>query len=339
LFDRDTLTVSPALNEAWKSIDAEIRFHSTGESFPGRSFEHSPFQECLFEGRLADEIVDESALKQMTISHQQFVRQFNLQLDKPYYAILQADGDRMGAIIQACLGASQNEQAHIALSFALSRFSNTVKDIVAQHAGVTVYSGGDDVLALLPVQTAIACATAVQHAFVAAIQPMLDTYNLELQPSVSVGLVIAHHMDPMSDVLQQVRRTEQTAKIKRSSLALTVSKRSGGNVTITGEWSSGIVARLNTLVESFRNGQLPHGYAYELRAMVSKLYAENTDDATTASILKLESERILKRKNTADGKAAPIQQMMMMYQSIAANSERERSKEWINELIVAREIA
>ena len=339
LYNAETNTLDATFDDAWRAIDAEIHFHSTGESIEGRTYTRSPYKECLFASRLGDEIVDDHLVKQIALSHASFTRTFNLKLDKPYYAILQADGDRMGALIQECLHVVADERAHVAFSTALSQFSAAVQTVVARYVGVMVYSGGDDVLALLPVQTAIPCAAAIQHAFVAAIQPVVQTYGLGTAPSVSVGVVVAHHMDPMSDVLQLVRQTESSAKKERSSLAVAVSKRSGGVVAITGTWGSGIVARLTTLINDFASGVLPHGYAYELRALVDTLYRENTDDATTAVILALESERILKRKSTASGSAAPVAHLSGLRASIPIHNERDRTTEWVNELIVAREIA
>ena len=72
----------------------------------------------------------------------------------PYYAILRADGDRMGRVIDN--QAEQGEKQHQALSKALNIFAGSVRGIVEEkYQGALVYAGGDDVLALMPLHTVL----------------------------------------------------------------------------------------------------------------------------------------------------------------------------------------
>ena len=72
----------------------------------------------------------------------------------PYYAILVADGDGMGEIIKK----QKTPSAHRVLSKALDGFARSARSIVEEHDGRLIYSGGDDVLAFLPLHQAIECA-------------------------------------------------------------------------------------------------------------------------------------------------------------------------------------
>jgi CRISPR-associated protein Cmr2 len=57
---------------------------------------------------------------------------------------------------------------HAAISEALTNFAIRITHgIVAKHRGELIYSGGDDLLALLPTQTAIACASELEKALIA----------------------------------------------------------------------------------------------------------------------------------------------------------------------------
>ena len=67
-----------------------------------------------------------------------------------FYALLLADGDRMGDLVGRLDGLS--------VSRALASFTGKVTGIVEGHHGVTVYAGGDDVLAMLPAAGALQCA-------------------------------------------------------------------------------------------------------------------------------------------------------------------------------------
>ncbi len=102
----------------------------------------------------------------------------------PYYALLQADGDGMGEVIDA--QAEHGEQQHRLFSQALSRFAEQARGIVEGHQGTLVYAGGDDVLAFLPLHTVLQCARDLKTAFHNALQGFADQHDRP--PTLSVGV-------------------------------------------------------------------------------------------------------------------------------------------------------
>lgn len=86
-----------------------------------------------------------------------------LEIGEPpaYYAVLAADGDRMGELI----GQANSVAEHQQLSDRLVTFASESTIIVKRHQGVLVYSGGDDVLAFVPLDTAVSCADNLRRAF------------------------------------------------------------------------------------------------------------------------------------------------------------------------------
>ena len=54
---------------------------------------------------------------------------------------------------------------HREISQALAGFASDANDIVKNHVGAPVYTGGDDVLAFMPLHTVLACAKASQRSF------------------------------------------------------------------------------------------------------------------------------------------------------------------------------
>lgn len=64
----------------------------------------------------------------------------------PFYAILLMDGDSLGQLLQT------DPQAPPKISRALNVFTDKVAEIVDRHSGLLIYAGGDDVLALLPLE-------------------------------------------------------------------------------------------------------------------------------------------------------------------------------------------
>jgi CRISPR-associated protein Cmr2 len=138
-----------------------------------------------------------------------------------YYAILVADGDRMGAAIDAL----QSEDAHRRFSRQVDQFAQNAERIVRAYDGHLVYCGGDDVLALLPANRALACARKLHGEFVSCMQPVMPS---GVSPSLSAGIAIVHVMDNLQVALGWARETEQYAKQTRNAVAVARYPRSGG---------------------------------------------------------------------------------------------------------------
>jgi len=107
-----------------------------------------------------------------------------------YYALVLADGDHLGELVKTLGGAT--------VSRALASFTARVRDIVRDHHGVAVYAGGDDVLALLPIQRALDCAQALEQAFRQAFEDKPAT--------LSAAVVFAHARSPLGRVLAEAHR-------------------------------------------------------------------------------------------------------------------------------------
>jgi len=195
-----------------------------------------------------------------------FLRSLGVSRPPIYYALLQADGDRMGQAIQR-LGQSAGMAGHRRLAQALEQFAIGCQPIVEGHAGSLIYAGGDDVLALLPLHTAASCADALRKAFVDALASAVETLPAAERPTLSVGLAIAHHLEPMSFVRELAQRAERLAKQERDSLAVIVSKRSGGDVERSARWSAGLVERLHGWCQLLGAEELPDGIAFELEEL------------------------------------------------------------------------
>ena len=106
-----------------------------------------------------------------------------------FHALLFADGDRLGELL-AKLGGDT-------VSKALRVFTSGVPEVVEKHDGMTVYAGGDDVLAMLPAPNALACAQALSDAYRNA---FADT-DAKDEATLSAASVFAHIRLPLSYVL------------------------------------------------------------------------------------------------------------------------------------------
>jgi CRISPR-associated protein Cmr2 len=261
----------------------------------------------LYESRLTDWIPtgkDQNAIRE-ELNKIWKASQLGESRPSPYYALLRADGDSMGEVINA----QKEEGKHRELSEALSKFAGEVKKIVeTEHNGLLIYAGGDDVLAYLPVNQALSCATTLEKKFKNAFREDPSDENSPMKfmaddkttsPTLSVGIVIAHHLDPLADVLKLAKEAESTAKkdvAGKNGLAVTLSKRSGIDRTVVAKFKE-LYDRLIELKKLFDSKLISGGTAYELQELHRTLSGTSIPPE---GIIK-ETLRILERKKESDG--------------------------------------
>lgn len=264
----------------------------------------------LFEGRLPDlfeEVADagkaKEGLQRARRALADFLKKLGVSTPLPYYAILVADGDRMGKAIER----QDSFEKHRNLSQQLARFAGSVRTIVEnKFGGELVYSGGDDVLAFVPLHRAVECARQLAETF----QRHLSDFPVNEQgetPTLSAGIGISHFMDPLRGALELAREAEKVAKRERNSLAIIVDKRSGSRVEVAGVWGT-LDRRLKDYVSLHRGDDVPDGAAYELQELGRLLTgAEGAEREDLEKLVRKEAERILRRKQPAHGEAPEIE--------------------------------
>lgn len=314
----------------------------------------------LFENRLID-LPFENEKKQLSQAKKALKEFKNAAFGKetvkplPYYALLLADGDRMGTVIDN----QENKEDHKKLSKALSDFAGNCKKIVEENNGCLIYSGGDDVLAFLPLHTILDCAKELSIAFaekLSANPKFVDKENNH--PTLSVGVAIYHHTEPLQDALATMRRAEKEAKsVKgKNALAIILSKRSGVDTTIKGSWKKdretekSFDERLKWFIQLHLDDALPDGVAYELRDLCLRF--QDLEKRTVLpgyeKLLKAETIRILKRKKSEGGKKdideKVFKDLETFIEKISLTDKGEEKAKWTledlaNEIIVARDFA
>jgi len=205
----------------------------------------------------------------------------------PYFAILHADGDQMGKL----LNGMKTPDAHREFSQTLAKFATDAKEIVARHDGYAVYTGGDDVLAFLPVRTAVECA-----------RELAKTFQEAVGATLSAGVAVCHYRQPLSLSREAVQRAEKRAKNEgnRNALCLALHTRGGQPLFVTRKWADW--ARFETWTGAFRNGSLTRGVAYELRELAKEFQeVENVP----SDLLELEAKRIWSRKQSESKEKRP----------------------------------
>lgn len=216
----------------------------------------------------------------------------------PYYCILLADGDRMGALIDA----TADFRGHRDLSLALEEFATEAGTIVEAHDGSLVYSGGDDVLALLPLHLALTCADELRRSF--AEHMGAHAAPGTPAPTLSVGLAVAHHIEPLEQALAAARRAEALAKELRNALAVVLTKRSGSPIEVSGGWEDtpSLHDRLLDYADLHRVDAVPDRVGFQLR----ELEALATEGGVPEALVTSEAIRMLRRKQPEQGTKARI---------------------------------
>lgn len=188
-----------------------------------------------------------------------------------YYAVLMLDGDKMGDKFRSGAGADHHQRISSALSvFSRQRVRNIV---VKDHEGTLIYAGGDDVLAVLPTATALACALALAQAF----RENWEKHDLPQsnEATVSAGLAIVHYKEDLRFALNQARAAETRSKREgRNRLTVTVCRRSGEHSTAVAAWNF-VKARLIPWVNAFLKAGVSDRWAYHLAADVAVLSGLN----------------------------------------------------------------
>lgn len=322
----------------------------------------------LFEERLIDMIdmgqnKKEAAEKLKSVKEklQAFFNEVNKQIDRaypnPYYAILLADGDRMGKVIDN--EAKQGEKRHQALSKALNIFASSVRRIVEEkHQGALVYAGGDDALALMPLHTVLQCAKELADNFRKELTEFKDDNGNP--PTLSAGIVIVHHLYSLQDALRLARDAEERAKkvYGKDALAVIISKRSGDDYMIADKWDN-MYSHLEHLIDYYYSGAIPEGTAYELRDLALRLAVPNVHPnyGIIQEVILADAKRILERKmrfaeRNQKKDSEQTKQILALLQDrlgIAQEHDEDESAEtitvdvaidqFINELIIAQTLA
>jgi CRISPR-associated protein Cmr2 len=250
----------------------------------------------------------------------QAIRDAKQRHDPPptYYAVLMLDGDGMGDWLAGRNSPRLREalhpkladyfgrlpgaqpgldvprpvspSLHAAISEALGNFSqHVVPTIVETHGGALVYAGGDDVLALLPTERALACARALDRAFRGdeagnngappgyyRLGNGPDLLTMGRHASISAGIAVVHYKEDLRAALQWARDAERAAKnFGRNALSLTIARRSGEHASAALDW--GLMDTLSEAVPRFRAAS--DRWAYRMRALLPVFQPEGPPEA------------------------------------------------------------
>ena len=222
----------------------------------------------------------------------------------PYLAVLIADGDRMGRAISKI----ETPDDHRQFSRNLSAFANQARDIVESNNGVLIYSGGDDVIAFLPVDKCLSAARDLHDKFGELKLGKDKQGNIIEGLTLSIGIAIAHAFEPLEDLISYGKDAEKAAKESdkngqkdRNGLAVHLYKRGGGDpIRLREQWTDddySLDKRLDKWAKMHNENELPDKAAYEMREL-AEVYRnwKGISKVDLAKLIKADSTRMLRRK-------------------------------------------
>ena len=223
--------------------------------------------------------------------------------EAPYVAFICADGDKMGAALSSMTKAVEHRE----FSKKLAGFAEQARNEINKYNGICIYTGGDDVLAFVPLDKAMKCSRAIHDLF--------GNIMGEYGASLSVGVSIAHAKEDLGQLLQFGRDAEKIAKNPdRNGLAVSV--RSRGNIpfTVREQWKNKSVdeefdlvsienlaelsldERLECFAKCFMKNEIPAKFPYELREN-AKFYNKWDNKETLRDAVVNDVLRIFDRKD------------------------------------------
>lgn len=263
----------------------------------------------------------------------------------PYSVLILADGDRMGQL----LSAATSIEDHQRISAALAEFASKVGKCLRDHSGHAIYAGGDDVLGMLPLGSALDCAYELSVLFQECLKDSAKQLDQSV-PTLSVGLAIAHMMTPFGAIRELAHRSEKIAKgtddyplqEQRHALSLLLKIRGGSEYPLRIRFDDQDAKQaFKAMVEAYSTENqvakaLPSRVAFDVRRISesTKFALEGKQKDLGAELQATELRHMLKKSQTTAG--TPIDAELI---DLLVKRSEQGLENLANQLIVARWLA
>lgn len=182
--------------------------------------------------------------------------------------------------------------------------TKTLHEIVEHaHLGRLVYSGGDDVLAFVPLHTLWGCLRDIERAFTA------DS-ALGSKITLSAGVAIRDWRSPLSLALRAARRAEGKAKLSKNCVVVDLEIRSGAPLDVQLPWwfeedgQRRDLADVSTMVEALVRAEVQGESPMLLRPSAVEVLRRELDTLRDEGLEEAFKARVAKLVRP-DGKARP----------------------------------
>lgn len=259
-----------------------------------------------------------------------------------YFAMIKADGDKMGNTISKIT----TKEGLKNFSSALSDFALVAPQIVTEKGGACIYAGGDDVFAFLPLDTCLSCARKLREEFKKKMS------KIKKDSTLSVGISIGHFLEPMDSLIHFANQAEKMAKEgekkedERNGLAITVQTRGNAPIGVREQWkdekdAESLDNRIMSWRNAFKNNSLPFNFPYSLH-ILEEYYLNWSNETLVNKALPADLLRLFKRStksNTQKGENTMSNNDKEKITKILENTYSvDCLKKLTNEILIARHI-
>ncbi|OHR43635.1 type III-B CRISPR-associated protein Cas10/Cmr2 [Neisseria sp. HMSC064F04] len=263
-----------------------------------------------------------------------------------YWAMLLADGDRMGELLDRAKTIGE----HQAITEALSTFAESVPAKMRDFRAQCVYAGGDDVLGFVALDKAVDCADALRQAFSDSLKKVSDVLKAEKAPTLSVGLAICHISTPLGNVRRLAKHAEKVAKgdnypadQQRNGLGITLSVRSGSDSDWRVQWSDEAgLAAFEKWKKWYREKKISSRIAYDSRDIFMRTDFSPSNDLSSElhqNIRQAEFARMLDKARDMEGRKLDNEVQETLKRRLNARPDADALNVLATELIIARWLA
>lgn len=246
-----------------------------------------------------------------------------------YYAIIKFDGDSMGDAFRELKTAAEQQE----LSKQISRFANEVPDVIKQYGGLPVFAGGEDFLGFLPLSSLFDCVKVLHKSFLERIRR-----------TFSMGISIAHLMQPLKAVMEYADRMEASAKRTpdKNAFAVSIIKRSGNHILmpaykLTAERAAPQWNDVGELVQILNQAQCSRSMLYTISDLFQCFTGEHVkpEDQLAEALLRNSVEHSAASGDQAN-KEELVKRIMQFYKNAAYTEDFLQTMDGI--LFLAREV-
>lgn len=251
-------------NKEWNNLDGNL-FNQTA-LMNWRSTKLSDSEDYYFKNKKDDPDADirNNILKKL--------KELPKKQSSNFYSLLLMDGDSLGKL----LGKSR-EQAQT-VSDCLAVFSQGVNNIVESHShcGVTIYAGGDDVMALVPIHKVIDCAQRLCCHY----KKSFEQTDIQ-DPTISAAIIFSHFHNPFTEVITEAHhQLDGIAKDKngKNSIAMAIMKPGNLSAQWVNKWDDKLLQAFTIIADALRTDELPKGFFYKISERYAHILKENNDE-------------------------------------------------------------
>lgn len=260
----------------------------------------------------------------------------------PYYAMLEADGDSIGSIIDKL-----TTEKRFKLAKALYAFSDKAYGIIEEHGGYAFYSAGDEVKAYLPIDKVLPAYKKLLEAFEEKVKTVPDLKNELASSGLSGAIVIAHAKDDLrrvrsrvSELLSETKNLKKQAKedeAKKSWLAVEEQPAGGPCRSACGPQEA-LLGDFTALIRFAKDSELSKSTAHTLLSLYQRF--KETSDAEENNPLGVEiglASVLQKAKRSGSKLPNGIKEIILELHK--GKSTWEDLRKLANKIIIAERIA